>query len=558
MLKKTLILAFVALALCHAANFTSTHGKLKVEGGKIKNTSNQDVVLRGMSLYWYNGPWGGGQPGNQFYNEQVVKDLADNWGASVIRAAIGDKSVSVAKDMMKWAKTAGIYVIIDNHSHTAHNETDAVKNFFRDVSQEVKNNNYTHVIYELYNEPQAGTTWAQIKTFANEVIPVIRANDPDGLIVVGTPAMSSNIGAAKSDPITGTNAKNVLYTLHFYAGEGGHGLYKDALKSAYCADLPVFVTEWGTTPASGNGTVSESGSNSWISLLEAAKVSHANWSLSNAGESSAALTGNSLTGGLTQSGTYVKNLMKLNSGASLSSVGLTAQTIDCSGPPEPTGPDGRIQFGYSGSMLNFASKNGADSAVSDNVWSLVNTSNDFSADYTLFNIPGPGTYLIVFNFASNAAGTVSWSGSGIESGEIQYQSTDNKFKSSEIKTITIKEAPETQLHISFQTPSANSVKARSFAVMKADSADSVNFEIPSTPTPVLKYAKEGKSWTYNAAAKAFYFEREGTLSIVNLRGERVKFFEAKGAVYLKELPAGVYIAVYRHGSETAKKTIYLK
>jgi len=564
MIKKSLVFVLAVLALCHAANFTTTHGKLKVSGGKILNKSDQEVVLRGMSLYWYNGPWGGGQPGNQFYTQQVVSDLANDWGASLVRAAIGNvqqnpnDALGMAKNMMDWANNAGIYVIIDNHSHTAHNETQNVQNFFSEVSKYAKEKNYTHVIYELYNEPQQGTTWAQIKTFAQAVIPTIRSNDPDGLIVVGTPAMSSSIGVAKSDPLTGTNAHNVLYTLHFYAGETGHNLYKDALRGVYCADVPIFVTEWGTSPASGNGTISTSNGNSWISLLESAKISHANWSLSNTNETSAALYGTSITSNLTASGTYVKNLMKLNSGSSLSNVGLTAQTIDCSSSQEPAGPDGRIEFGYAGSLVNFASKSGADSVNATGGWALANTSANFTADYTLINIPKAGTYVIAVSLASTASGTVSWSGSGIESGQVQFQSTGSldTFKYTERQKLVINQAPETPLRLTFQTSSANSLRARYVYTALADSADSVKLGISTTPVQKLT---KGKTWNYNAATKAFSFEEnEGTLSIVNLRGEKLQLFAAKGTVYLKGLPTGVYIAIYKRGSEISKKTVYLK
>jgi len=535
MLKKSLIFILAVFSLCNAANFTTTHGKLKVSNGKILNKDNNEVVLRGMSLYWYNGPWNGNQPGNPFYTQQVVSDLANNWGASLVRAAIGDKHVQIAKNMMDWANSAGIYVIIDNHSHTAHNETQAVQNFFSEVSKYAKDKGYTHVIYEIFNEPETGTTWAQIKTFAQSVISTIRGNDADGLIIVGTPAMSSSIAAPKNDPLTGTYAHNVLYTLHFYAGETGHNVYKDALKGTYCAGLPIFVSEWGTSQATGNGSINTSNSNSWISLLEAAKISHANWSLSNAGETSAALSGTSVTGGLTASGTYVKNLMKLNSGSSLSSVGLTAQTIDCSSQ-QPTGPDGRIEFGYAGSMVNFASKNGADSVTVSNSWALANTSANFTVDYTLFDIPKAGIYVINFELASTADVSVSWSGSGIESGQAEYQSTGSltTFKYLENKKIVINEAPETPLHFSFQTSSANSLRARYFYIAVPDSADSVKFNIT---TPIQKLAKEKLNI--------------GTLSVFNLRGEKI-------GGSLKELPTGVYIAIYRNGRETVKKTIYLK
>jgi endoglucanase len=571
MLKKTVLFAFVFAFFCNAANFTSTHGKLSVNGGKILDKNNNEVVLRGMSLYWYNGPWNGGQPGNAFYTSSVVSDLANNWGASLVRAAIGDVNqntsgaVTVAKNMMDWANNAGIYVIIDNHSHSAHNETQNVQSFFNQVSAYVKQKNYTHVIYEIYNEPLS-TPWATIKSFAQNVITTIRNNDADGLIVVGTPSYSSAIGAARSDPLTGTYAKNVLYTLHFYAGESGHGNYRDALEGAYCANFPVFVTEWGTSPASGNGTISTSNSNTWISLLEAAKVSHANWSLSAAGESSAALNGGTdIKSNLKESGTYVKNLItKLNNGTSITGICtpnkpnecLTARTINCSSVV-PTGPDGKIEFGYAGSMANFLSKNGADSVSLTSGWALGNTSANFTANYTLVGIPGPGLYLIRFQLASTAGGTVSWSGSGISSGDMQIPSTGSltTLQYTEPKLISISASPEAPLNLSFQTSSAGSLRARYILVDKADSADSAKFNI----APIRNLKNSGKSWNYDAILRAFVFENnEGSLAIYNLRGERKALFAASGSVSLTELPTGSYLAVYKHSSQIESKIIHLK
>lgn len=579
MLKKTLISVLAVWALCHSANFTSTHGKLSVSGGKILNQSSQEVVLRGMSLYWYNGPWGGGQPGNQFYSSQVVSDLANNWNASLVRAAIGNvqqnpsDALDMAKKMMGWAKDAGIYVIIDNHSHIAHRSghNTAAQNFFRDVSAYAKQNNYTHVIYEIYNEPVCDwdqatntdcsnsqkTTWAQIKSYAEPVINAIRANDADGLIIIGTPGFSSNVSSARNDPISG---RNLLYALHFYAGESSHSNYRISLQTAYCSDFPVFVTEWGTSPASGNGTISTSNSNTWLSLLEAAKVSHANWSLSNAGESSAALTSTSVTGGLTPSGTYVKNIMKLNSGTSISGVGLTQQTIDCSSGNGPSGPSGNIQYGTSSLLSNSLSIDGADNISTAFGDALVNTSANFTADYNIIDIPAPGSYLVRFYSGSTAGGTVHWSGENVAEGSLEIPNTGSldTYRYSDIKRIDIGAAPETPLHLSFETPSANSLKAIFIEIRRAaNEEDSLQYGI----TPIRNNLANSKPrWDYNAITGTFSFEaNKGSLAIYNLKGERKIFFEVKGSVSLKEkLPAGVYIAIYKNGSETAKKTIYLK
>ncbi|MDR2581419.1 MAG: cellulase family glycosylhydrolase [Fibromonadaceae bacterium] len=588
MLSRFVSFLLVFTAFCSAANFTTTHGKLRVNGGKILDRNNQEIVLRGMSLYWYQGPFcngqpsgGCGQPGNQFYTQNAVRDLANNWGANVIRAAIGNvqqepaNALAMAGNMMRWAHENGIYVIIDNHSHIAHRPAHATAavNFFRAVSDTVRQRGYTHVIYELYNEPvcdsndalasdcgsRPATTWAQIKSFSQPVITAIRNNDPDGLIVVGTPSFSSSIAAARNDPLTGAFAHNVLYALHFYAGTAGHGAYRLALEAAYCNNFPVFVTEWGTSAASGAGAISTSNSNTWISLLEAAKVSHVNWSLSSTRESSAALTGASITasGGTTPSGDYVRNLFRLNTGATLAQVGLSSVTINCSSTG-PSGPDGRIGFGSNGSLANFASKNGADSALtSSNIAVLANTSANFTANYTLVGIERPGSYLISFNVASNAGGTVSWSGSGIPLGQAQITSTGSleTFQYTEPQVIVINEFPETPLQLSFQMPSSNSLRARWVYVSEADSADSVKYNISS----IKKGLISSKNWSYDAFSKTFVFEtKEGTLSIYNLRGERKAIYAASGRVSLKEMPSGTYLAIYRRNNQISQKIIHLK
>ena len=54
-----------------------------------------------------------------------------------------------------------------------------------------------------------------------------------------------------------TQRKNILqrYTLHFYAGEDSHKQpLRDKAEAAIKKGLPIFVTEYGTTPASGDGT----------------------------------------------------------------------------------------------------------------------------------------------------------------------------------------------------------------------------------------------------------------------------------------------------------------
>lgn len=83
-----------------------------------------------------------------------------------------------------------------------------------------------HVLYEICNEPNSGCSWEDIKTYANEVIPVIRENAPEAVILVGTPTWSQKIEKPQNDPITGYD--NIMYTLHFYAAT-----HKEDLRSKW-------------------------------------------------------------------------------------------------------------------------------------------------------------------------------------------------------------------------------------------------------------------------------------------------------------------------------------
>jgi endoglucanase len=333
---------------------------LYVCGRQLMKNGNS-IVLRGMSLYWYTGPWGGNNKlGNAYYTENTVQVLANNWGANLVRVAIGSLGTSyedmndaldISKKMMDWTKNHGIYVIIDNHSHIAHRPGPAAsaKNFFRDISAYVKQKGYTHVIYEIYNEPVCDdnepqrpncndvdkqTKWSQIKQYAQEVISVIRGNDPDGVIIVGTPNYSSYLTSGglpppavpgpMDDPITGQ--KNIMYGFHFYAAS--HNSYKNRVRRAYCNDFPIFVSEWGTGAADGGGSVNTAESNSWMSIMEGAGLSWANWSLIQSSQSSGALSSSDVAGGTSTSGTLVKSYIKeLNAGRSVS--GVTPETITC-------------------------------------------------------------------------------------------------------------------------------------------------------------------------------------------------------------------------------------
>jgi endoglucanase len=194
--------------------------------------------------------------------------------------------------------------------------------------------NKDNVIFEIYNEPD-GESWSQIKTYAQEVIGAIRATGSDNLIVVGTPTWSQDVDQAANSPITGFS--NIAYTLHFYAGTHKQSL-RDKATYALSKGIPLFVTEFGTCDASGNGNLDLTESQTWMNFMNTNKLSWANWSLFDKNETASALvpgastTGNWTDSSLTASGKWVKQKM------------LEASGGGSSPPPPPPPPSSTFQF----------------------------------------------------------------------------------------------------------------------------------------------------------------------------------------------------------------------
>ncbi len=173
-----------------------------------------------------------------------------------------------------------------------------------------KNNN---VLYEICNEPNGSTDWSTIKTYAEDIIPIIRANDEDAVIIVGTPNWSQDVDKAAENPIE--DYDNIMYTLHFYAATHKEDL-RSKMTSALEAGLPIFVTEFGICDASGNGNIDENSANAWVDLMNQYNVSYVMWNLSNKDESSSIIKSSiTKTSGfsesdLSASGKWIYNILQ--------------------------------------------------------------------------------------------------------------------------------------------------------------------------------------------------------------------------------------------------------
>ena len=179
------------------------------------------------------------------------------------------------------------------------------KEFFNEISNKYKD--VPNVIYEICNEPNGNVTWENIKPYAEEIISVIRNNSKKSIIVVGTPTWSQDV-----DKIDKINDQNTMYALHFYSGTHKEDLRNRA--KSVINNIPIFVTEWGVSDASGNNGVYLDEAQKWIDFMNENNISWANWSLSDKNESSALLLPNSSKDkikdeNLSESGKFVKKVM---------------------------------------------------------------------------------------------------------------------------------------------------------------------------------------------------------------------------------------------------------
>lgn len=269
----------------------SVCGALSVNGTQLVDENGSPVQLRGISthgLAWF----------PSYVNEDAFKQFRQDWNVNVMRLAMythenGGYCTDGNKDNLKniiyngvqYATENDMYVIIDWHVLQEQNPNrykEEAKKFFNDMSSRYKDNN--NIIYEICNEPNGGVSWSEIKSYAEEIIGVIRANDENAVILVGTPNWSQRVDEAAKDPITGYD--NIMYTLHFYAATHKDDL-RNTMVNAINDGLPVFVSEYGICDASGNGSLDKNSAQKWVDTMNEYGVSYVCWALANKNESAA-------------------------------------------------------------------------------------------------------------------------------------------------------------------------------------------------------------------------------------------------------------------------------
>ncbi|MDO4962273.1 MAG: cellulase family glycosylhydrolase [Eubacteriales bacterium] len=366
-------------------------GALHLEGTRLTSESGYPVQLKGVSthgLAWF----------PDYVNQDCFSFLRNNWNVNVIRLSMytaeyggycagGDQArlKTLIRNGVRYATAANMYAIIDWHILSDGNPgtyADQAAAFFSEMSAEFANN--INVIYEICNEPNGGTSWAEIKRYAERIIPLIKANDPDAVIIVGTPTWSQEVDKAAADPISGYS--NIMYSMHFYAATHKDDL-RHRMANAVEAGLPIFVTEYGTCDASGGGSVDTESAGKWVSLMDSYGISYVNWSLCNKAETASILAPSCSShsgfsyNDLSDSGKWLMQMLTKGSTYGLSSAALGV--TNGSGTAIINSGSGSAA---SGSAAGAAAGPGSASSSFDYAYSTVSGNNgSFSYELTKVN-----------------------------------------------------------------------------------------------------------------------------------------------------------------------------
>lgn len=258
---------------------------LQVSGGVLVDAKERPVALRGMSTHglgWY----------PRYLNAGAMKTLKQ-YGANVIRLAMYTETSSGYLEEprnldfvyigIENAIAENLYVIVDWHILSDGNPLTHMEEaiaFFSEISE--RYGQTPNILYEICNEPNGDTTWEDIAAYAAMVIPAIRKNAPEAVVLVGTPNYSSRLRDAMASPLP---FSNLLYSCHKYidVSPEAEDSQEYWLQKAVETGFPIFVTEWGINGSEGEN-MDLANARQFVKFLNENQISWCGWALSNAEE----------------------------------------------------------------------------------------------------------------------------------------------------------------------------------------------------------------------------------------------------------------------------------
>jgi endoglucanase len=409
----TVWLCLMASAGIYAQTPVQRNGQLSVCGTKLCNQYGNAVQLRGMSTH-----------GIQWYyhclTDASLDALAYNWGADILRISLYVQEGGYETDpvgytakvtnLINEATERGMYALVDWHQLDPGDPNENLQNakrFFTDIANAHKNKN--NIIYDICNEPNY-VPWSSIKTYADQIIPVIRAIDADAPIFIGTHAWASlgiSDGRTAQDIVNlPVNFPNIMYTFHFYAATHGDRYLQEL---DWASDrLPIFVTEFGTQTASGDGTNNFTMAQRYIDLMRTKKIGWTNWNFSDDFRSGAVWNTGTCSGGpwttaqLKPAGAWVRERI-LNPADDFPGGGRTiAPTVSI------TSPSNGASYTAPASIAINANAADSDGTITQVTFYYNGTpiGTDTSSPYTItWSGAAVGTYAITARATDNAGAT---------------------------------------------------------------------------------------------------------------------------------------------------------
>lgn len=266
----------------YAGNGFSYHGKLSVDGPDLVDQNGNKFQLYGLSthgLQWF----------NRYVNFESFYNIQKEFGINVIRLSLYPDEGGYSdcdqqyKDFLFNVVCTGIeacieldmYVILDWHMLGSNLHKADALDVFQRISEKYKE--HDNIIYEIMNEPYGSITWNDCKQYAIEAIQTIRANQPDAVVLVGSPKYSTDLASIYSNPLS--MFRNIMYTYHFYAAS--HRSQYNTVESYYNKGLPIFISEHGGMQATGDGPMNYTSVGNWYSTLDRLNISYVAWNISN-------------------------------------------------------------------------------------------------------------------------------------------------------------------------------------------------------------------------------------------------------------------------------------
>lgn len=231
-----LLTAAYLLIVIVLAGSCQNSGKSEMPSIRVKenyfiNSEGEIVVFRGVNI---------SDPDKLKNDNKWTKSHfqeAKDWGANIIRLPVHpsrwrergqEEYLKLLDEAVVWANELGLYLIIDWHSigniktEIFHNDMyvttiEETNNFWNIISKRYADES-TVAMYELYNEPVnngkfGDLTWSEWKNMNEDMIDIIRKNDPEAAILVTGFNWGYNLSPINTNPI---DREGIAYVSHPY------------------------------------------------------------------------------------------------------------------------------------------------------------------------------------------------------------------------------------------------------------------------------------------------------------------------------------------------------